>query len=173
MSNPADPIHEREQFPTESKAYRSIGDAMLAVDFYLEGCKLRLHSYQFPRGADGWLLSSLAEEYNSIFARLMEIDIDLHSAAASEDGMEWAEFRAAELASAALVDKWLRFCEGLFPVTVPTLPAVQRLHDNIREAKSMRNPKMEIGGKVATLSSEAIAEHQAGSTTDLLEGLDS
>ncbi|SRR6266542_1206742 len=172
MSTPAGPPAEQEPQPPNSPVYRAIGEALLAVEFYLEGSKLRLHSYPFPKGADGWLLASLAEEYNSAFNRLMEIDTDLQAAAASEGGMDWAEYRAAELGIGALVDKWLRFCEGLFPVTEPTLPAVKRLHDNIREAKAMRNPKTGVGGQVAVFRDEAIAEHQAGKTVDVLEGLD-
>ena len=170
MSMPIGPATIQEPPPLESPIYRAIGEALLAVDFYLEGSKHRLHSLPFPKGADGWMLASLAEEYNTTFNRLMEIDTDLQTA--DKDGMDWSEYRAEELGIGGMVEKWLRFCEGLFPVTNPILPAIKRLHDNIREAKAILNPKWELGGQMTTFRDEAIAEHQAGETVDLLKGLD-
>lgn len=170
MSMPIGPPTRQEPLPLDSPSYRAIGEALLAVDFYLEGSKHRLHSYPLLNGADGWMLASLAEEYNSTFNRLMEIDTDLQTA--DKDGMDWSEYRAAELGIGGMVAKWLRFCEGLFPVTNPILPAVKRLHDNIREAKAILNPKWELGGQMTTFRDEAIAAYHAGETVDLMEGLD-
>lgn len=172
MNTPVGSPAGQEPHRLDSPDYRAIGEALLAVEFYLEGSKLRLHSFPFPKGADGWMLTSLADEYNSSFNRLMEIDTDLQTAAADKDGMDWAEYRAAELGIGAMVGKWLRFCDGLFPVTNPTLSSVKRLHDNIREAKAILNPKSEMGGQIAVFRDEVIAAHQTGETVDVSEGLD-
>ena len=170
MSIPIRQHTEQELQPEVSPVYRVICEALLAVDFYLEGSKLRLHAFPFPKGADGWMLTTLAEEYNSTFNRLMEIDTDLQTANAENDGMDWSEYGAAELGIRGMVAKWLRFCEGLFPVTNPILPAVKCLHDNIREAKAILNPNWDFGGQMTTFRDEAIAARQAGETVDCLNG---
>ena len=119
------------------------------------------------------MLTSLAEEYNSAFNRLLEIDTDLQTAAVDKEELDWAEYRAAELGIGGMLAKWLRFCDRPFPVTDTILPAVKRLHDNIREAKAILNPKSKMSGQVTVFHDATIAAHQAGETVDLLEGLDS
>jgi hypothetical protein len=171
MSTTLGPVNAQIMQPLASSREQNSSEALLTLQFYLEGTKQRLQSLSFPKNADGWLLDLLAQEFNSVFDRLMEIDTDYHISTTDQSELDVADFHAVETEIIAILDKWLTYCDGLFPVSEPSLPAVRRLHANIREAKAMRTPRSEIGGQILGYQNAAIQAHKAGDSADLLEGL--